>query len=97
MSGHTPTQASPQLSASTQVVSGRQMFRGVNIHTDGTNAGTVIIYDGIGATGKIVGTFSCVGTNLSKDVIFNEPVRVYTGIYADLSGTGATCNVYFSD
>lgn len=97
MAGHTPCQATDKLTTSTLVFTGRQMFRGVSINTDGTNAGTVVIYDNTSAAGKIIGTFSCVGASLHKDIIFNEPVRVYNGIYAALSGTGATCNVYFSD
>lgn len=97
MSGHTSCQATDKLIASTLVVSGRQMFRGVSINTDGTNAAIVTIYDNTIAAGKIIGTFACVGASLNRDVIFNEPVRVYNGIYAAIAGTGASCNVYFSD
>lgn len=98
MSGHTSCQATDKLLASAPVVAGRQMFRGVSINTDGTNAATVVIYDNAtAASGKIIGTFACPGATLNRDVIFNEPVRVYNGIYASISGTGASCNVYFSD
>lgn len=98
MSGHTPCQATDKLTTSTAVVAGRQFFRGVNINTDGTNTATITIYDNAtAASGKIIGTFVCPGATLNKDVIFNEPVRVYNGIYAAVAGTGASCNVYFSD
>lgn len=97
MSGHTPCQATDKLTTSTLVMTGRQFFRGINLNTDGTNAATAIVYDNTSAAGKIIGTFGCPGATLSKMEFLNEPVRVYNGIYVAVSGTGATCNVYFSD
>jgi hypothetical protein len=76
------------------IYSGPCLLTSILIITDGTNAATVILYDltsssGAGATNKlwegtIAGATGYGGRN------WTAPVRCTTGIYADVTGTGAS-------
>lgn len=83
------------LSADTLIFTGKNRINALTVLTDGTNAATVEIYDNTSATGtkRVVG--KCVGTGLINHIIFENPVLFENGIYVDITGTGATCIVFF--
>lgn len=83
------------LSTDTLVFTGRNRINAVTVLTDGTNAATVDIRDGTTVSGTIKITGKCVGASLINHIIFENPVVVENGIYVDLTGTGATCIVYY--
>lgn len=69
---------------------------GILIVTDGTNDATAIVYDNASTAsgtklfqGKVVGTANFGGATWEVPIIANS------GIYVDITGTGATYIVYF--
>jgi hypothetical protein len=75
---------------------GRNRINAVTLLTDGTNAGTVIVYDNAtAASGTVLAKVRCTGAELIQHVIFENPVIAQNGIYADVTGTGAEYIVYF--
>jgi hypothetical protein len=83
------------LSASTLVFNGRQRINALTVFTDGTNDATVSLYDNTAASGKIAVKGLCVGANKVAHFIFENPVFMQDGLYAAVSGTGATFIVYY--
>jgi hypothetical protein len=83
------------LNADTLIATGRNRVNAITVLTDGTNAATVELYDNTAASGtkRVVG--KCVGANLINHILFDNPVRFENGIYADVTGTGATFIVFF--
>lgn len=83
------------LNADTLIWTGRNRVNAITVLTDGTNAVTVELYDNTAASGtkRVVG--KCLGANLINHIIFENPVLFESGIYADVTGTGATFIVYF--
>lgn len=74
---------------------GRNRVNAITVLTDGTNTATVELYDNTAASGtkRVVG--KCLGANLINHIIFENPVLFESGIYADVTGTGATYIVFF--
>lgn len=83
------------LNADTLIFTGRNRINALTVFTDGTNAATVDIYDNTSAANKIAVKGKCAGANLVEHFIFENPVYVENGIYADVTGTGATFIVYY--
>ena len=83
------------LNADTLIFTGRNRINALTVLTDGTNAATVDIYDNTSAANKIAVKGKCVGANLINHIIFENPVYVENGIYADVTGTGATFIVFY--
>ncbi len=83
------------LNQDTLIWTGRNRVNAITVLTDGTNAATVELYDNTAASGtkRVVG--KCVGASLVNHIIFENPVLFETGIYADVTGTGATFIVFF--
>lgn len=83
------------LNADTLIFTGKNRVNAVTVITDGTNAATVELYDNTTASGtkKIVG--KCVGASLVQHYIFENPVVFDTGIYADVTGTGASFIIFY--
>jgi hypothetical protein len=81
--------------ADTLIYTGRGTLNGLTVYTDGTNAATVTLYDGTTAAGNILTQVIVAGADRTESVIFNLAVRCLNGIYADVTGTGATYIVYF--
>lgn len=83
------------LNADTLLFTGRNRVNAITVLTDGSNAATVELYDNTAASGtkRVVG--KCVGANLINHIIFENPVLFESGIYADVTGTGATFIVFF--
>lgn len=84
------------LSASGVIFAGRQRVNAITIFTDGTNAATVDLYDNpVSASGVINVKAKCVGANLINHIIFENPVFFQSGLYANLTGTGASFIVFY--
>lgn len=83
------------LNANTLVFNGRQRVNALTVFTDGTNDATVSIYDNSAASGKIAVKGLCVGANKVAHFIFENPVFLQDGLYAAVSGTGASFIVYY--
>jgi hypothetical protein len=83
------------LNADTLIWTGKNRVNAITVLTDGTNAATVDLYDNTSASGKIGAKGKCVGTGLINHIIFENPVLFENGIYADVTGTGATFIVFF--
>ena len=79
----------------TLLFTGRNRVNALTVLTDGTNAATVDLKDGTTSSGTIKVTGKCVGASLINHIIFENPVLFEDGIYIDLTGTGATCIVYY--
>lgn len=90
------TKSSGVFSASQQIVTGMGYLMGMQVITDGTNPGTLKIYDGTSSADKQVAEFSVVGTSLVGGRIF-QLLACPNGIYAALSGTGAKAIVDYID
>jgi len=89
------SRSSGVLSSDTLIFTGKQRVNAVTVLTDGTNAGTVELKDGTTSAGTTKITGKCVGASLINHILFDNPVVFETGLFADLTGTGATCIVYF--
>lgn len=83
------------LSSDTLVFTGRNRVNALTILTDGTNAATAEIKDGTTSAGTTKITGKCVGASLINHIIFENPVLFENGLYVDLTGTGATCIVFY--
>ena len=69
---------------------------GVLVLTDGSNNATITLYDSsTGATGKILFKATIPAASRFGGAMFNIPVRASQGIYAQISGTGASYIVYY--
>lgn len=84
------------LSADTLIATGTALLCGVNLVTDGTNAATLVIYDNTSAAGTALVTVKIKGADLSKEILFTFPVKAKNGLYADITGTGASFSVFYA-
>jgi hypothetical protein len=83
------------LSASTLISTGRNRINAITVLTDGTNTATLSLYDNTSAAGTVSVKGACVGANLVNHIIFENPVVMENGIYASVTGTGATFIVFY--
>jgi hypothetical protein len=81
--------SSGKLSASALVTSGTTYLAAVHVITDGTNAATVTVYDNTSAAGTIVYQVTVDGANYYGGRVWTSPVKLSTGVYCAISGTGA--------
>lgn len=83
-------------SADGVIFAGRNRVNAITVLTDGTNAATLDLYDNATTnSGTIKVKGKCIGTNLVNHIIFENPVLFENGIYADVTGTGASYIVFF--
>lgn len=83
------------LVASTLVFTGINYIDSIQVFTDGTNAATVSVYDNTSAAGKIAAQVLVPGATLHNSVTFRIGVRMDTGIFIAISGTGASAIVTY--
>lgn len=62
----------------------------------GSATGDVIVYDNPASAAGTKMTHVSALTTETAEVSFNNPVRALTGLYADVTGTGAEYYVYYS-
>jgi hypothetical protein len=92
--GHPTAETSYEKDADATIYTGACLLVSLLVITDGTNAATVILYDkasvtGIAATNKLC-EFTVPGASQYGGRNWTFPIRCATGIYADVTGTGAT-------
>lgn len=89
------SRSSGVISTDTLLWTGVNRVNALTVITDGTNAATVDLRDGTTVAGTIKIEGKCLGASLINHFIFENPVYFETGIFIDLTGTGASCIVYF--
>lgn len=94
---HQPVTSSGILSADATVSSLGGYLHGVVLIPDGTNACSIIIYDNIASSGLELARLVIPASSTAPQVLsLNNPVSANKGIRADVTGTGATYIVYYS-
>ena len=88
--------SSGELTSSQQVVTGNVYITAVTVITDGSNNATVTLYDNTAASGKVVAEFVIAGGDNQGGRVWSFPVLCTAGIYAAISGTGASCIVEYT-
>lgn len=83
------------LSVDTLIFTGKQRVNAVSVFSDGTNLATLDLYDNTSAAGTIRVKNICLGANRINHIVFENPVIFDTGLYADVTGTGATFIVFY--
>ena len=90
------SQSSGLLNSSQVVFAGRQRVNALTVFTDGTNDATVSLYDNPSTgSGKVGVKGLCVGANKTNHYVFENPVFFQDGLYASVTGTGASFIVYY--
>ena len=82
-------ESSGEKTATAIVYDGECFLTAVEVITDGTNDGKVIVYDALSTDGKVVFEATIIGTVHYGGRVFIPKVHMQTGIYVVLSGTGA--------
>lgn len=77
-------------------VTGKALLCSVTVTTNGTNDGTVTVYDNTSASGTVLAAIGCPGTEDSKTVVFANPISAENGLHFTVSGTGANGNITYS-
>ena len=97
MAAETYAKTSYQIGTSAIVKTGSCVLWAVLVITDGTNAATVTIYDNTAASGDVLAKFVVAGATQYGGRNWVCPVGAKNGLYAAISGTGATCIVEYDD
>ena len=85
-----------QLSAGSYLIAtGKNRLNALSVVGDGTNAGTVTIYDNTTASGKIIAQGLTRTTDVQQHIIFTNPVYAEIGLYVVVGGTNCKAIVYF--
>lgn len=82
-------------SADALIYTGRGTLNALTVFTDGTNAATITLYDNTTNSGVVLDQLICPGSARTQTHAFNLAVRCVNGIYADITGTGATYIVHY--
>ena len=77
------------------IATGKNRINAISFLGDGTNPGTLNIYDNTSASGKIIAKATTKSTDIQNHIIFTFPVLAENGIYAQVTGTGAAYIVYY--
>ena len=84
-------QSSGEKTVDFAALAGPGYLTAVEVITDGTNDAKVILYDhATAASGKVIFEATITGASHYGGRVFVPPVEVYNGVYADVSGTGAS-------
>jgi hypothetical protein len=75
------------------VKTGMGHYWGCSLVGDGTNPGTVVVYDGTDTGGTVIDTIKCVATGNGGGQ-YARPVKVKTGIYVDVTTPGSVTTWY---
>lgn len=89
-----PAFCSGKKTASELIFTGKPALTSIILLTDGTNDATLTVYDNTEASGKIVREFKIKGAENFGGMVIKNPIFILNGIYAELSGIGAS---YFVD
>lgn len=82
-----------------QAVSGSCVFNGVMIKTNGTNDVTISVYSGISNAGdKLIPASTIIpGSSRLSSIEADPGISCPNGIYIEMSGTGAVCQVLYDN
>jgi hypothetical protein len=83
------------LQSSVIIKTGAGQFGGVLIITNGSVDASVIIYDALSATGTELFKGTVAAASNFGSFFTSFPVKVKTGIYIAVTGTGAKAIVYY--
>lgn len=89
-------QPSGELSSSQKITTGNGVCQSVVVHTDGTNDALGLVYDNGTNSGTIIARVPVVGAD-NIGGILNFNAQYNTGLYVELTGTGAKAQVYFNE
>lgn len=82
-------ESSGEQSSSTLIYTGSCLLTHVVVTTDGSNAGTIVVYDNTAGSGKVVWRQKAEGAENIGGRNWTFPVRCNVGLYAVVSGTNA--------
>ena len=78
------------------IATGKNRINAISFLGDGTNPGTLTVYDNpSAASGKVLAKATTKSTDIQNHIIFTFPVVAENGIYAQVTGTGAAYIVYY--
>lgn len=84
-----------EASSSAQAVTGRGVFYGIMVKTDGTNNATVSVTDG--SVNLIPASTVIPGSTRLALISFDPPLPMVSGAYVTISGTGASFQVLYDN
>ena len=79
------------------VTIGRGALTGAMVVTDGTNTGTLTVYDGYPGGNIVFGPFAITGSQSMGGMTWEIPVRYEAGLYMSITGTGAKAEVWYTN
>jgi len=88
--------SSGEQAADALIFDGSALITALQVVTDGTNDGKLIVYDNTSAAGTVINEFTVTGASHYGGRVFIPPIEAQTGIYCDISGTGATYFVEYA-
>lgn len=92
----TSSRSSGLKSSSGIIQTGRNRINAVTLITDGTNAATLTVYDNASAgSGLVISKVTASGAQNTTHVIYESPVVAENGIYATVTGTGASYIIFY--
>ena len=90
--------SSGEKTSDTAIVAVAAQLGGLLILTDGTNDATVTLYDNATTnSGTKLWEAKVPASDEYGGCMFPEPIEAMAGIYADLTGTGASVIVYYRE
>lgn len=87
--------SSGEKTSSTTILTGTGYVMSVLIITNGTNDAKVILYDNTAASGKVIFEGTVTGSEHFGGKNWDFPVKIHTGIYVAITGTGASAIVEY--
>lgn len=81
---------SGEKTANFQCLTGPGVLTSFHVCTDGTNNAKLVLDDSVGGGGTVVREITVVGNQHYGGVVFQHPIPVTNGIYATITGTGAS-------
>lgn len=80
----------------TSIATGKSRINAITILGDGTNPGTLTVYDNpSAASGLVLAKALTRSSDVQNHIIFTNPVYCENGIYAVPSGTGVSYIIYY--
>jgi len=81
---------------SKSIATGKNRINAVSFLGDGTNPGSLVVYDNASAaSGKVLAKATTRASDVQNHIIFTMPVVAENGIYASVTGTGASYIIYY--
>ncbi len=87
--------SSGMLSADALIYTGKALIVGIKVLTDGTNDANLKVYDGTSGAGTQVDEWDVTGSENYGGCMFPAPLGMTTGVYCDITGTGARYVVFY--